>query len=53
MTKKRDCPVSDALCLARMDALKTEIEGIKNTIKVSAAILGIVLTVLEIVLKVL
>jgi len=50
-----NCPVSDKLCAARMATVHEEIKGIKQTIRTtiqtSAAIIGIVLAVLEIVLR--
>jgi hypothetical protein len=50
--EKEDCPVSDALCVARMETLRAEIEGIKATIKMSAALITIVLAGIAILLKV-
>lgn len=53
MTEKQNCPVSNELCIARMDTVKAQIDGIKDTIIASVTVMGVALAVIEIVLKVL
>lgn len=46
-----DCPISDKLCVARMLVLETQIKAYKNTIYACSVTLGLVISVLEIILK--
>jgi hypothetical protein len=48
---EEDCPVSNALCEARMAAFREEVDGIKNTIKATGAAIAIILTIVEIILR--
>jgi hypothetical protein len=47
MNDKDDCPVSDKLCLARMETLRTEIKGIKQAVYISGAAITTVIVVAE------
>lgn len=49
--QEEDCPVSNALCIARMQTLEEKLRAIKTAVYASAATLGIVLTVVELVLR--
>jgi hypothetical protein len=45
-----DLPVTDRVCLARMETLKTEINGLKQTIYSVGATITIVVTIVQVVL---
>ena len=54
MSEKADCPkqVNEDVCIARMETMLEKVNGIKAAIYVSVTTLGVVLTVIEIILRV-
>lgn len=52
MSQKDDCPVQDVTCLARMATLEEKIKGIIKAVYASAATVTLILTAVEIALRV-
>lgn len=51
--KEEDCPVSNELCNARMENLKTLVAGIRHEIKTTGAVITIVVSIVAILTRVL
>jgi len=51
--KEEDCPVSDALCNARMETMKTLVDGIRHEIKTTGAVITIIVSIVAILTRVL
>jgi hypothetical protein len=49
--EEKDDPVSDELCKARMATQKADIDGIKNTIKVTGAVITIIISAVAILVR--
>jgi methyltransferase-like protein len=53
MEKKDDCPVSNELCNARMENVKTYVDGIKQTVKTTGAVITLIVSIVAILTRVL
>lgn len=49
--EEKDCPVEEATCIARMETVGEQINGIKNTVYAVGVTITIALSVLTFILK--
>lgn len=46
--QEEDCPVDELLCVSRMETLRAEIRGIKQTVKVVGATITIIVSIVAV-----
>jgi len=51
--EEEDCPVSNELCNARMETIKTYVDGIKQTVKTTGAVITLIVSIVAILTRVL